>query len=263
MIATIEDQACGTAPLAPVVSTLRAMFGTDDLPGLVPGLIVADEPGWAPATELVDGTRLTELLDAAARQWSAAPHAAAALAWKSYTYWLTLPAVLGWASARRVPLLRPSDVLIQIDRGALVTLGLRRSTTIAVLPSDPLAVSGRPEVLVVPDEAALLAVFRTSLLDEHLIPLLDAINAQVRVGARTLLGSVASAVAYGILRSADALPGPSVANMGALLSALGVAELIELVPGPNGGPTLRRKTCCLAFTLPRPNVCTDCCLRRA
>ncbi|HEU5111371.1 MAG TPA: hypothetical protein VFT95_22750, partial [Micromonosporaceae bacterium] len=81
------------------------MFGTDRLPGVAPGLLVTDPVGWLPATSLVDGSRLPELLDAAGRRWQAAPHAAAALAWKAYTYWLTLPAVLGWASARRVPLL--------------------------------------------------------------------------------------------------------------------------------------------------------------
>ena len=263
MIATIESHACGTPPLAPVVSTLRAMFGTDELPGLVPGLFVDDETGWTPATELVDGQRLPRLLGAAARQWDAAPHAAAALSWKLYTYWLVLPAVLGWASARRVPLLRPSDVLVRIDTGGeLITLGLRHSTTVAILPSDPLAVSARPEVLVVADDAALLAALRTSLLDEHLIPLLDAIHARVRLGARTLLGSVASAVAYGILRSSDALAGSSVENIAALLGALDIEDLVELVPGPGGAATVQRKTCCLAFTLPRPTVCTGCCLRR-
>jgi ferric iron reductase protein FhuF len=263
MIATIENRAGTTWPLAPVTSTLRTMFGTDDLPGLVPGLLVADEVGWTPATELLDGGRLPDLLAAAAERWHAAPHAAAALAWKSYTYWLALPAVLGWASARRVPLLRASDVLVRLDdHDSLLTLGLRRSTTVAVLPSDPLARSGRPEVRVVADDAALLDALRTSLLDEHLTPLLDAIHALVRVGARTLLGSVASGVAYGILRSADALPGSSVENVGALLAALDVEDLIELVPGPNGEPTVQRRTCCLAFTLPQPKVCTGCCLRQ-
>jgi ferric iron reductase protein FhuF len=259
----IESRAAGAPPLAPVTSTLRTMFGTDDLPGLAPGLIVEDETGWAPASELVDGSRLPELLDEAARLWQAAPHAAAALAWKSYTYWLALPTVLGWAAARRVPLVRPADVLVQLDdHGSLLTVGLRRSITVAVLPTDPLALSGRPDVRVVADEAALLAALRTALLDEHLTPMLDAIHARVRVGTRTLLGSVASGVAYGILRAADALPGSSVESVGALLAALDVEDLIELVPGSNGEPTVQRKTCCLAFTLPQPKVCTGCCLRQ-
>ncbi|TDC45359.1 hypothetical protein E1258_30420 [Micromonospora sp. KC207] len=251
-------------PLAPVTATLRAMFGTDDLPGLAPGLLVTDRFGWAPATTLVDGTRLPELLSAAALRWGGTPHACAALAWKSYSYWAALPAVLGWAAARRVPLLDPADVLIHFeDHRPLVTLGLRRSTTVAVLPSDPLALAGFPETRVVADEAALLAALRASLLDAHLAPLVAAIQSEVRIGTRTLLGSVASGIAHGVLRAADALPGPAARHVETLLGALGLSDLVELVPGPTGEPTVQRRTCCLAFTLPRPKVCQGCCLRAA
>lgn len=260
MTVLIGDRAA--APLAPVTATLRATFGTDDLPGLATGLLVPDETGWIPATELVDGTRLPELLDATRQRWGAQPHAAAALAWKAYTYWLALPVVLGWASARRVPLLRPEDVLVQLEEHRpLVKLGLRRSTTIAVLPSDPLALSGLPEVRIALDEAELLGALRASLLDAHLTPMLDALHSQVRVGARTLLGSVASGVAHGVLRAADSLPGGSAATIGTLLDTLGVADLVDLVPGPTGELTVQRKTCCLAFTLPQPKVCAGCCIR--
>jgi len=259
---TIGDRAA--APLAPVTATLRATFGTDELPGLATGLLVSDETSWIPATQLVDGTRLPELLDATRRRWGAAPHAAAALSWKAYTYWLSLPVVLGWASARRVPLLRPADVLVQLDEHRpLVKIGLRRSTTIAVLPSDPLALSGLPEVQIVLGEAELLAALRASLLDAHLAPMLDALQGQVRVGARTLLGSVASGVAHGVLRAADSLPGGSAETIGTLLEALNVTDLVDLVPGPTGELTVQRKTCCLAFTLPQPKVCAGCCIRTA
>ncbi|HEX8632198.1 MAG TPA: hypothetical protein VF755_28915 [Catenuloplanes sp.] len=263
MTAAVEHDARAAAPLAPVTATLRAIFGTSTrLPGLAPDLLVDDRAGWLPATELVNGNRLPDLLDAAARRWNAQPHAAAALAWKAYTYWLALPAVLAWVSSRRVPLLRPADVLVHFeDHRPLITIGLDRDITVAVLPSDPLAVSGLPQVRVVADEAQLLALLRASLLDEHLTPLLDTIHeAHVRVGNRTLLGSVASGVAYGILRAADVVPGPTAENVGVLLSALGVQDLIELVPGPDGALAVQRKTCCLAFTLPQPKVCAGCCI---
>lgn len=250
-----------TTPLAPVTATLRAMFGTDQLPGLAPGLLVDDETGWLPATDLVSGLRLAELLDAAAVRWNAQPAAAAALAWKAYCYWLTLPAVLGWAAARRVPMLEPADVLVRIDDGPLVTIGLRRSISIAVLRSDPLALGAVPGVRVVRDDAELLAALRASLREAHLDPLLGAFHDRVRVGARTLLGSVASGVAQAVLRASDTLPGPATGTVGGVLSALGVADLIELVPGRAGQPTVQRKTCCLAFTLPKPKLCADCCIR--
>ncbi|NYF55899.1 IucA/IucC family C-terminal-domain containing protein [Micromonospora purpureochromogenes] len=249
-------------PLAPVTATLRAMFGTDDLPGLAPGLLVVDEAGWRPATGLIDGTRLPEFLAAASRRWGGTPHACAALAWKSYSYWTALPVVLGWASARRVPLLDPADVLIHFeDHHQLLTLGLRGSTAVAVLPNDPLALAGHPEVRVVADEAELLRVLRASLLDAHLAPMIAAIQTEVRVGARTLLGSVASGIAHGILRAADTLPGSSVRSISTLLDALDLADLVELVPGPTGEPTVQRRTCCLAFTLPKPKICQGCCVR--
>jgi len=254
---TLPDQ-----PLAPVTATLRAMFGTStELPGLAPDLLVHDATAWRPTSRLL-GDDLDILLDAAGRRWRAQPHAAAALAWKAYTYWLALPAVLGWASARRVPLLTGANVLMHFDDPRpLVTLGLRADIPVAVLPTDPLALSGHPQVRVVPDEDALLAEFRQSLLDEHVEPLLEAIHAKVRLGKRTLLGSLSSGVAYGVLRSADALPGRSAETIARLLRALGVADLIELVPDRHGKLDVQRKTCCLAFTLPQPKVCKGCCIK--
>ena len=252
----------GDQPLAPVTATLRAMFGTSTrLPGLAPDLLVRDPAGWMPTTELA-GPQLDRLLDSARRRWNAQPHAAAALAWKAYTYWLALPAVLGWAAARRVPLLAADDVLMHFDDPRpLVTLGLRNEIPVAVLASDPLALSGLPQVRVVPDEATLLRMFKASLLDQHLTPLLDAIHGKVRLGQRTLLGSLSSGVAYAVLRSADLLPGSSAETIETLLSALGVADLIELVPGPHGKLDVQRKTCCLAFTLPEPKICAGCCIK--
>jgi hypothetical protein len=222
---------------------------------------VPDPATWRPAS-LLAGDALDVLLESAGSRWNAQPHAAAALAWKAYTYWLALPAVLGYASARRIPLLTSTNVLIHFrDPRPLVTLGLHPGTPIAVLPSDPLALSGLPQVRVVPDEEALLAEFRRSLLDEHLTPLLDAIHDRVRLGKRTLLGSLSSGVAYGILRSADALPGSSAETIARLHQALGVEDLVELVPDATGRLDVQRKTCCLAFTLPQPKVCRGCCIK--
>jgi hypothetical protein len=249
MTAVMPGRQVVAAPLAPVTTALRAMFGTDDVPGLAPGLLVADEFGWSPASTLVDGTRLPEFLRSATLRWGGTPHACAALAWKSYSYWTALP--------------DPADVLIHFeDHRPLLTMGLRRSTTVAVLPSDPLALSGLPEVRVVADEAELLRALRASLLDAHLAPMIAAIQAEVRIGARTLLGSVASGIAHGILRAADGLPGSSVETIETLLDALDLADLVELLPGPTGEPTVQRRTCCLAFTLPAPKICQGCCVRQ-
>jgi hypothetical protein len=261
-VTTALNPIVGNPAFAPIRATLRGALRPDQLTGLAADLVTADHLGWLPATALVDGTHLPDLLSAAKHRWRAAPHAAAALAWKAYTYWLALTPAVGWAAARRVPLVYPADVLVHLeDHRPLVTLGLRRSIRVAVLPSDPIARLGLPEIAVVPDEAALLDALRDALLDAHLTPMLRQIQGRVRLGTRTLLGSLASGVAHGLIRTADARPGSTVEQVTALLSALGVADLVDLVPGPTGRPTVQRKTCCLAFTLPQPKICSGCCIR--
>lgn len=263
MTSVVNHVPVDASRLAPITATLRAAFGADALPGIAPGLVISDRPDWWPAADLVNGVRLPQLLDAARYRWRASPHAAAALAWKAYTYWLALPVVLGWASARRVPLVDPANVLVHFeDHRPLLTIGLSPTIDVAVLPTDPLALGGTPHVQAVPDEAALLATLRESLLDAHLAPMLGRIRAGVRLGERTMLGSLASGVAYGILRAADALPGSATESIHTLLNALGVDDLVDMVPGPDGRPTVQRRTCCLAFTLPEPRICSGCCIRQ-
>jgi hypothetical protein len=221
-----RDLAPSLAPLAPVEVTLDAMrqrYGDASVHGILPGLSPPDLRAgtrWTAATRIADGTRLRSLLDTAAHRWYAPLHLAAALAWKSYTYWVTLPAVLGYATAHRVPLMTAGDVLVRFhDHRPFLTVALRPRTRIAVLPWDPLAGSDAPNIRVVRDEAALLTAFRKALLDRHFEPLMARIRATVHIGRRTLLGSVASAVSYGIARSAHVLPEPPVKIAGELLDA--------------------------------------------
>ena len=248
-----------TQPLAPIIDTLarvRAQRGPAPVHGLTPDLVVpAGAEGWLPALEFTSGDRLTALLDAAHRRWNAAPHAAAALAFKSYAYWLALPAVVGYASARRVPLVSPDNVLVRPHEGApFVEIGLARPV-IAALADDPVTAL-HPDVLALPDDAALLGYLRRHLLDEHLLPLLRRMHERVRIGERTLLGSVASGVAYALARSADALPGPVAATAADILRALDVDDLVEI----DDDLRVHRRTCCLAFTLPTPKICSGCCV---
>jgi hypothetical protein len=258
--ASLLDEA--TDPLAPVLATVRAAFRTTPPGSLSPEVTVADARGWIPARRLVDGTRVPELLAAVGHRRRAAPHAAAALAWKAYTYALALPPVLGWAAARRVPLVGPADVLVRLHAPrSVLMLGLRPSIRVAVLPSDPLAARDRPGITVVANETALLDALRGALVDAHLTPLMGHIRAVVRVGTRTLLGSLASGVAHGVLDAGDALPGSAAEHAGALLAALGVQDLVDLVPGPDGRLTVQRHTCCLAFALPTRKICAGCCIR--
>lgn len=236
--------------------------GPDGVRGIVPGLIVTDpDPGWLPASALLSGERLDELLDSAKQRWGASPPAAAALAWRSYAYWLTLPAVLSWATTRRVPLIEPSDLLFRVSvshDAPLLTIGVRRGG-VAALPDDPAA--AEPGVMIVTSPPELLRQLRVTLRDTHLDPLLERLQDRVRLGARTLLGSLASAVGHAVVRGLAGTPEELRRTAATLLSTLNVTDLVDLVPAQSGtGLTVRRRTCCLAFTLPEPKLCASCCI---
>ena len=102
-----------------------------------------------------------------------------------------------------------------------------------------------------------------ALLDAHLAPVLRHIRSATRLGSRTLLGLLASGIAYAVLDTAGALPGSAADRAGTLLTTLGVQDLVDLVPDADGGITVQRRTCCLAFTLPEAKICTSCCIRMA
>jgi hypothetical protein len=252
-------------PLAPIRATLRAMATRPDIPpltGIDPSLTVTDAGGWTSATELVDGSAVPGLIAAAMGRWHASPHVAAALAWKHYCYWVSLPAVLGYAVARRVPLLHPETVVVRYgQREPFLTAGLTTVDT-AVLPNDPLALAGGEGVRVVADEAALLTAMRESLVDSHFEPVVANLHHEVRLGHRTLFGSLASGIANGLSRASDVLPGSTVELATTVLSALGLADLVDLAPRPGGGLRVARRTCCLAFHLPEPRTCAGCVISR-
>jgi len=238
--------------VAPIVTTLevvRQQRGPAVVHGVAPGLVVDDPSGWTPAQRFADGSALPDLIDAAHARWGASPAAAAALAWKSYVYWLALPAVVGYAAAGRVPDLSAGNVLVRLHVAPpFLEIGLR-TPTVAVAPGHP--VTGSEHLT---DD--LPGYLRRTLVDEHLAAVLDGLRGLVRIGRRTLLGSLASGVAYGLVRSADALPGPIVPTARTLLSALGVDHLVEITPDLG----VQRRTCCLAFTLPQPKICAGCCI---
>lgn len=278
-VARVRDaNALAADALSPIQATLAHMAARPDIPplrGLEPGLVVTEPAGWVRATELVSGAALDDLLDAAARRWRASPHAAAALAFKHYSYWLALPAVLGYAAVRRVPLMSPDAVLLRwsaADDGPFLRIGLapsrgnRRSPVwVAVLPTDALLPYGPGRgIRVVPHETALLDELRTALMDEHLTPVLGHIRRRTHLGRRTLWGSLASGVAHGLSRAADVIPGPTMHLADSLLASLGVADLVEIAERPDSAElAVQRRTCCLAFTLPEPHqkVCSGCCIR--
>jgi hypothetical protein len=269
--------------LAPVRDTLSAMAADPDQPplrGISPSLAPTG-PGWVPATVLTTGDAVDDLIAAARDHWRAAPHAAVALAWKSYTYWVALPAVLGYAGARRVPLLRPDAVQVRwsVESPFVRVALIPHKVEVAVLAGDPVAggvagdpVAGDPvaggvsggrsdRLRVAADDGELIAMLRASLLDDHLAVLLEQLRQRVHLGRRTLWGSVASAIAHALSRGTNAVAGSTLDVARHLLGALDLEGLVDLGPAP-AGLTVHRRTCCLAFTLPTPKVCGGCPITR-
>jgi ferric iron reductase protein FhuF len=250
------DAPSALAPVMTAIAAMRSHYGESVVAGIAPAIVVTADERWRPATDLLSSPHaLDSLIDAAKQHWNAPDHVAAALAFKSYSRWLALPIVLGYAAARRLPDLSPDNVVYQYHPSAkhLMTLGLRDART-AGLPGDPQATRA------VTDDAALLALFRESLLDRHLDPLVEQIRSRVNIGRRTLLGSLASSVALLLSRSADALPGSTLDTASTLLSTLDMADLVVMTAQPDGRLDVQRRTCCLAFTLPEPKFCSGCCV---
>ncbi|WP_027342766.1 hypothetical protein [Hamadaea tsunoensis] len=236
---------------APVRNALTAMNAADEI---MFGPAVGE---WLPASALAGPAGVKSMLDTAARRWQGTPHAAAALAWKSYSYWAALPVVLSWAATRRVPLLTADSTFVRFHHEAPFLQVRTTDVPVAVLPDDPLAHQG---ALVAPSEEALLGMLRETLLDRHFDGIVDALRDEVRIGRRTLLGSVASGVSYGLIRATDALPGSTHQSLLTLLDALDLTDLVDICETGNG-LDVQRRTCCLAFTLEQPKVCGGCCIR--
>ncbi len=234
---SIQLRAPELARILTILDTVGTRRGPAAVHGLASGLLV-EEPSadWLPAHRFTDGSALPDLIEAARVRWSAGPAAASALAWKSYAYWTALPAVLGYATGQ-VPDMSAGNVLVRLHGDPpFLEIGLRSPTV---------ATSGD-----------LAGYLRRTLYDEHLAAVLDGLHRRSRLGRRTLLGSLASAVAYSLTRSADAIARPVPPTAATVLRALGVADLVEITPDLR----VQRRTCCLAFTLPEPKICSGCCL---
>jgi Ferric iron reductase FhuF-like transporter len=211
--------------------------------------VVADpDDGWIPATALVSGERLAELFELPERLWDAPSHAAAVLAWKTYTYQLAKPLATGWALAREIPLLSADNLLLRVlPKAPYLAVGLRRPAS-AVLPTNPASQS--PDAILAEDEAALLTFFGETLIAQHLQPLLERTKEVRKVGERSLWGQAAAAFAYAF---AD-VSATAMQDAALFTDALPVHGLA----GVDDGEAVWRKTCCLAFASPSLTACSDC-----
>jgi ferric iron reductase protein FhuF len=189
---------------------------------------------WQPAARFGDPATVlaTGLLEHPARAWGAAPHTAAALAWKAYAWWLVTPAVRAYATGGPLPRLGLDNVEVALSEQPPFV-------EFRVLDPAPLPDGGVERL-------------QETLLERHLAPVAHALVSATRIGRRTLWGSVAEAVAAPLL----AEHGPASAH--ALLDGLGLADLVHV---RDGG--CARRTCCQAIAVPGLGVCDNCPVQRA
>ncbi|MEU6246594.1 hypothetical protein [Glycomyces sp. NPDC047010] len=212
-----------------------------------------------PAAELAAGVRVEELMATAAALWGGSAHANAALAWKTYCYWTLAPAVLGYIAARRVPVMDAANTVFRVSADAPMFSVRQARPRFLALPHDPCA--GHPDVEVVANEEVLLDRLRATAFDDHLAPVLDAFLARVRVGRRTLMGSLASGLSYAVASMAPAVPDADEVIAKTLLEAFDVAHLVDVATGEDGRLAYRRRTCCLALTIEGGRTCATCCVQ--
>jgi hypothetical protein len=234
-----------------VLEAVRSRHGAAAVHGVTRNLIATAGAGWMPAGEAA----VPAILASARDRWPSPPHVAAALAWKSYAYGAMLASVLGFAATRTIPVGRP---LVRVHGHDPFVEFAVASPVMLVLADDPAA--RWPSTQTVATEAEMLARLRTDLLEAHLLPVLDRIHAEVRVGRRTLLGSVASGICHALSRASDVLPGSAVPTAYAILTAFDLADLVDFAPDATGRLVVSRRTCCLGFALDQPKICSGCCL---
>lgn len=225
--------------LEPLFGRLRTVADSG-VPLGVTSRLGTDGDGWCTVAELAAEPyeRLGGLVAETERRWEAPPHVAAALWWKSFSYWTALPVTMGWALNRRVPMLTAD------------------TTALRTPEAEPGIEIGTSELRVATGDVGELgaAIAGTLIRDLH-APLIEALHALTRSGRRGLWGSVAEALAHPLVTFGhDMLDDPGAAAE-TLLDSIGgpVAGLVEL-------PALRRRTCCLWVTLPGADVCPTCCV---
>jgi ferric iron reductase protein FhuF len=196
---------------------------------------VTEAVRWQPATAFTDpvGVLRSGLLARPQREWGAAAHTAAALAWKAYCWWLVSPAVQACAEGRAVLDLRADNVEVALHAE-------HPYVEFRVLDDTPL-----------PGPDALPGL-RATLLDAHLAPVIDALVRATRIGRRTLWGSVADTAAQPLLQRADP------AGAARLLERLGLDDLLTIT----GDTCAVRRTCCQAVVVAGLGICDTCPVQR-
>jgi hypothetical protein len=188
---------------APLAATLARVAALD------PHTFVAGmgdlAPGWFPATALYDSAsaRLDEGLAHSTRRYpSAERRVAGAFFVGHYAWYLAGAAICAYLAERRVPDLAPQNVALRYSTytwragdqsGEAETIeACFASGRFAALADDPAA--AHPNAVLLPNASALLDWLRQAL-EQHMTPLIDAVQACTRLGKRAQWNLVADSCA--------------------------------------------------------------------
>jgi ferric iron reductase protein FhuF len=209
---------------------------------------VANIDGWISCAELIaDPARLRHEIDATApgRQ-SDDPQVLASLFVQSYAFRIPSIAVAAWAIGWPSPSAAPDTTLMRITR--------HRPGAVAILQPD---VAQRDATELVAD-----------VIDGHLRPFLDCVQATTRVGTRLLWGNVAASLAA-VFRAVHSVgpAGDSAVRARAreffaaapMLDGLGEWSTIDV--GHALGWYWNRTACCLWYQTGTGALCDDCSLQ--
>lgn len=173
-------------------------------------------------------------------------HATALTVMAVYAGTVTASALLAWALYDVVIDMRASNTAIRLsDHHGFEAVGLR----------EPTVVHAPVETLV------------QQVLDEHLLPLADALHTRTRAGLRQMRGGVAHGCA-----AAFCIASRKGADVDTLEDAYGrflaastgglerLGQVVRLEAGGRSGLFYLRNTCCLYYTSAEQTKCSSCCL---
>ncbi|MBN3928189.1 (2Fe-2S)-binding protein [Streptomyces verrucosisporus] len=176
-------------------------------------------------------------------------HAAALTVMAVYAGRVTAAAVLHWALTGQVPDMTAGNVLLRPSGHGIAGVRVREARLCAARPGE--------------DSAALL---RRTVLEEHLLPVADALHRRTRAGLRQLRGGVAHGCATALC-AFDGDPGVlrrrwELFAAGAPGGLAGLGEVAEVRRAGDGRERLvyLRRTCCLYYTSAEAVRCASCCL---
>ncbi len=208
----------------------------------------ADGGDWISCERLLDPSseELTRVLEAerdASGQVS--EHATALTVMAVYAGTVTVSALLAWASGEGVLDVRPGNVALRLsDHHGFESVALR----------DPAVVDAPVDTLV------------AWVLEEHLLPVADALHTRTRAGRRQLLGGIAqgSSAAFTLgSRRGDVTTFERAWEEFLTAAGHGLAEVgdvVRLREVDREGLFYLRDTCCLYYTSAEAELCASCCL---